>query len=74
MLGENEYLLDVVLSRQEIADIAGTCLAESIRTMTFLKKEQIIKIKKKKITIPNLDKFNKFILEKSLKKEKRHTF
>ena len=70
MFVEDEYLLDVVLSRQEIADIAGTCVAESIRTLTLLKKEQLIKINKQKIIISNHDKLQKFILAKCTEKRK----
>ncbi len=63
-LGKNECLLDVVISRQEIADIAGTCLAESIRTLSILKRERIIRIRDQKIVIADEKKLQQFILEK----------
>jgi len=61
---ENECLLDVVLSRQELADIGGTCLAEAIRALSVFKKEKIIKIYRQKIILLDEKKLNKYIFEK----------
>ncbi len=67
---EGGCLLDVVLSRQEIADVAGTCLAEAIRAVSVFKKENIIKINKQKITILNLEMLDQFIVEKCIERRK----
>ncbi len=51
--------LDVVLSRSEIADIAGTTTETTIRTLATLNKEGIIVLNGKKISIPNVGKLSR---------------
>jgi CRP/FNR family transcriptional regulator len=48
--------LDITLTRSEISDIAGTTTETTIRTLAQLKKEGIIVLKGKSISIPNLNK------------------
>lgn len=57
-------LLDVNLSRQDIANIAGTALEETTRVLSVLKKEKIIEqsSKPKKILILNPEKLLAMIL------------
>ncbi len=69
--GEDRFLLDILLTRQEMADMAATSAGEMSRTLAFFEKEQIIILNKRKITISKHDKLDKFILEKCVKKIKR---
>ncbi len=61
---ENETeFLKVQLSRQEYADITGASLEEVIRTISQLKKEQLIAIEGKKIGITNRNKLQEMLSE-----------
>jgi len=48
--------INVILTRSEISDIAGTTTETTIRTLTALKNEGIILTEGKRIIIPNLTK------------------
>ncbi len=62
--GENhKELLNVQLSRQEIADFAGTTDEQVIRTISSLKKEGLLKAVGKKIGIINVENLKKEISE-----------
>lgn len=52
---KEEKLLNVTLSRQEIADITGTNADQVSRTISFLKKEKLISTQGKKIFIENYE-------------------
>lgn len=71
MSDNNEWLLDIALSRQEMADFAGTGVEDLIRTLTFLQKEQIIKKSNQKIILSNPDKLYKLLLENNYDNEIR---
>lgn len=61
---ENETeFLKIQLSRQEYADITGASLEEVIRTISQLKKEQLIAIEGKKIGIVNRIKLEEMLSE-----------
>lgn len=53
--GQTNGFLNIVLSRKEIADYAGTTDEQVIRMLSALKKEQLIHSKGKSIGIRNLD-------------------
>ncbi len=55
--------LALQLSRQEIADFAGTTNEQVIRTLSSLRQEGFIELKGKKITILELEKLKKEISE-----------
>ncbi len=61
--GQTNHILNVQLSRKEIADFAGTTEEQVIRIISSLKKEGIIKNIGKKIGIPNIEKLKKEIDE-----------
>lgn len=50
---EDGETIDIVLTRSEIADIAGTTTETTIRTLALLNKENLIELKGKKIKILN---------------------
>lgn len=51
--------LNIVLTRSEIADIAGTTTETTIRTLTLLKKEEVLELRGKKIIIKNLERLTR---------------
>ena len=51
---EDGKSIDIVLSRSEIADIAGTTTETTIRTFALLSKEGLIELKGKAIIIKNI--------------------
>jgi len=51
--------LDVVLSRSEIADTAGTTTETTIRTLALLNKEGFIVLEGKSISIPDINKLSR---------------
>jgi len=51
---EDGKSIDIVLSRSEIADIAGTTTETTIRTLALLSKEGLIELKGKVIKIENI--------------------
>ncbi|WP_100614761.1 Crp/Fnr family transcriptional regulator [Confluentibacter citreus] len=61
--GENKGFLNVVLSRKEYADYAGTTEEQVIRIFSILKKEHLIIAKGKRIGINNIEGLKKEISE-----------
>lgn len=61
--GQNRNLLEVQLTRKEIADFAGTTEEQVIRIISTLKKEKLIITQGKKIGIENVDLLRKEIAE-----------
>jgi len=62
--GENpKGFIDIQLSRKEIADFAGTTDQQVIRTISSLKKEELITSSGKRIKINNIEKLRKEISE-----------
>lgn len=61
-LDNGTILLDVNLSKQEIASIAGSCVGETSRALSFFSKQKIVKTKERKITIINQDKLSELIM------------
>ncbi|OHX66400.1 Crp/Fnr family transcriptional regulator [Flammeovirga pacifica] len=61
--GQNKNLLNIQLSRKEIADFAGTTDEQVIRVISSLKKEGVLTAVGKKIGILELDKLKKEIAE-----------
>ena len=57
---EDGETLNIILTRSEISDIAGTTTETTIRTLAMLKKEGLIKTFGKKILIPDINKLKKF--------------
>jgi len=53
---KDEKTLSVILTRAEIADVAGTTTETAIRTLSELNKEGAINLVAKKIQIPNIKK------------------
>ncbi len=51
---KDEKTISVVLTRSEIADVAGTTTETAIRTLSELNKEGVINLVAKKIQIPNI--------------------
>jgi CRP-like cAMP-binding protein len=58
--------LDVVLSRKEMADIAGSCPEQLMRELSDLEKDQLICKKGKQIALTNIDGLIKIILHHNL--------
>lgn len=58
-----KIILDVGLSRQEIADIAGTTREQVIRTFTEFKRENIIETENSQILISNYDSLMNIIAD-----------
>ncbi|ANQ49535.2 Crp/Fnr family transcriptional regulator [Flammeovirga yaeyamensis] len=61
--GQTKNLLNIQLSRKEIADFAGTTDEQVIRVISSLKKEKILIAEGKKIGIINLEKLKREIAE-----------
>lgn len=61
--GQANGVIDLDLSRKEIADFAGTTDEQVIRMISSLKKEALIKTDGKKIGILNIDKLKREIKE-----------
>lgn len=61
--GHTNNLLNINLSRKEIADFAGTTDEQVTRILSSLKKEGLIKIVNKKIGLLQADKLNNEIIE-----------
>jgi CRP-like cAMP-binding protein len=61
--GQTNNLIDIHLSRKEIADFAGTTDEQVTRIFSSLKKEGIIKIIGKKISLLQLEKMKQEIIE-----------
>jgi len=61
--GENKGFLNIVLSRKEYADHAGTTEEQVIRVFSILKKENLIISKGKKIGVQNIEGLKKEISE-----------
>jgi len=61
--GENREFLNVILSRKEYADYAGTTEEQVIRVFSILKRENLISTKGKRIGINNIDLLKKEISE-----------
>jgi len=53
--------MDVIISRQEIADIAGTTAEQVSREITVLTKEKIIATKTKRIIINSYNKLQEIV-------------
>lgn len=61
--GQSHGVIELDLSRKEIADFAGTTDEQVIRVISSLKKEGLIKTVGKKIGLLNVDKLNSEIRE-----------
>ncbi len=61
--GQSKGFLNIVLSRKEIADFAGTTEEQVIRVISALKKEGLIQSKGKMLGIPDVDILKKEIDE-----------
>lgn len=61
--GQINDLIDIELSRKEIADFAGTTEEQAIRVLSNLKKEMLIKTVGKKIGILDVSKLRSEIME-----------
>ena len=61
--GQSNGLIDILLSRKEYADHAGTTEEQVIRILSVLKKEALILAKGKRIGIPNVELLKKEISE-----------
>ena len=57
---------DILLSRQEIAELAGTTYEQVIRTLTEFKRNKLIETSGKKITIRNYNRLNSLVSNYSL--------
>jgi CRP-like cAMP-binding protein len=55
--GQSEGLINILLSRKDIADFAGTTTDQVIRVISSLKKEELLLAKGKKLGIPDVPKF-----------------
>jgi CRP-like cAMP-binding protein len=55
--GQSDGLINIVLSRKDIADFAGTTTDQVIRVISALKKEGLLIAKGKKLGIPDVPKF-----------------
>ncbi len=62
--GQSEGFFKLTLSRNDIADFAGTSREQVTRVITALKKEDLLVAKGKKIGIPNEEAFNEALQEK----------
>jgi len=56
-----EGYIDIAITREEIANMSATTTESSIRYMSEFQKDGIIHIKKKKIKITDIRKFNKMV-------------
>lgn len=61
--GQINGLIDIELSRKEIADFAGTTEEQAIRVISSLKKETLIKTEGKRIGILNVPELKSEIME-----------
>lgn len=61
--GQRNDLIEIELSRKEIADFAGTTEEQAIRILSSLKKEMLIKTTGKRIGILNVPKLRSEIME-----------
>ncbi len=61
--GQTNNLIDINLSRKEIADFAGTTDEQVTRIFSSLKKEGLIKMVGKKISLLQIDKLQREIIE-----------
>jgi CRP-like cAMP-binding protein len=61
--GQTNGVIELDLSRKEIADFAGTTDEQVIRVISSLKKEALIKTVGKKIGLTNIDKLKAEIRE-----------
>lgn len=61
--GQTDGLIDIELSRKEIADFAGTTDEQAIRVISNLKKEMLIKTVGKRIGILNVPQLRTEIME-----------
>jgi len=61
--GQSNGFIDILLSRKEYADHAGTTEEQVIRILSVLKKEALILAKGKRIGIPNVELLKKEISE-----------
>lgn len=61
--GESNKLIDINLSRKEIADFAGTTDEQVTRIFSSLKKEGLINMIGKKISLLHVDKLQREIIE-----------
>jgi CRP-like cAMP-binding protein len=61
--GQKNSFLNIALSRKDIADFAGTTEEQVIRTLSALKKDGLIELVGKKLSILNLDALKKEIDE-----------
>lgn len=61
--GQTNGFLNILLSRKEIADFAGTTEEQVIRILSALKKENLAKCVGKKIGIPDVEKLRREINE-----------
>lgn len=55
--GQTDGLINISLSRKDIADFAGTSTDQVIRVISALKKEGLLNAQGKKLGIPNIDNF-----------------
>lgn len=62
VFGHGDYL-NIVLSRREIADLAGTTEEQVIRTISALKKDKLIKAEGKKLGILDLEALKREIAD-----------
>ena len=56
-----ENMIDVIISRQEIADIAGTTSEQVSREISVLTKEKLLITKTKRIIVPNYKKLQDMV-------------
>jgi len=61
--GQKNGFLSLMLSRKEIADLAGTTEEQVIRMISALKKDNLIRTEGKKLGIPDVEKLKKEIDE-----------
>ncbi|TDD96218.1 Crp/Fnr family transcriptional regulator [Flavobacterium cellulosilyticum] len=61
--GQSNGLIDITLSRKEIADFTGTTDEQITRILSSLKKEGLIKIVEKKIGLLDTEKMQREIIE-----------
>jgi len=63
--GQSDGYINMILSRRDIAEFAGTSTDQVIRVISALKKEGLLIAKGKKLGIPNLGLFAEQLLETS---------
>jgi len=61
--GQVNGLIDIELSRKEIADFAGTTEEQAIRILSSLKKEALIKTEGKRVGILEVSELRSEIME-----------